>query len=73
MSETKVERYNGDAYNITRDGEVIALVNRLTSNRWILKDTNDQRIGSRTFESPKEAHAYFVEEIQPAPDAPRMG
>jgi len=73
MSDTKVERYNSDAYNITKDGEVIALVNRLTSNRWILKDVSDQRIGSRTFESPKEAHAYYVEQVCEAPNAPRMG
>lgn len=59
MIAPKAVRYDKDAYRIELDGVVVAMALRLSNDRWALHDTDDRRIGARTWGKPAEvATAY---------------
>jgi len=60
-----LRRYSPIAYNILRDGEVVALSNMLMNKRWNLRDGNDRALTDRTFATPKEAFQFFLSEMAP--------
>lgn len=64
-----LRRYSPIAYNILRDGEVVALSNMLMNKRWNLRDGNDRALTDRTFATPKEAFQFFLSEMAPGLDA----
>jgi len=58
---TRAVRYDRDTHRIQRGDDVVALAQRLSSDRWSLCDTNDVRIGRRTYATPKEVATAFDE------------
>jgi len=57
----KTERFNKDAYRITKDGEIVAFALRMSNDKWGAFDANERRITGRTFEKPKDVRDWFEE------------
>ncbi len=56
---TRAVRYDKDTHRIQQGDDIVALAQRLSNNRWVLNDRNDQRMEKRTHSTPRQvARAY---------------
>lgn len=53
---------------ITRDGELVAMAEQLSTDKWGVFDINDQRMTDRLFDSANEACDWVAESLVPFPE-----